>query len=190
MRRPITAVGVALFLVACTSPPDPLDTVMAFQEHKNVGNLDGVVALFADEPSLHFGPLGTISGLADVRAILEYDLALNTHLEFQDCTIHEAEVSCRVVETNDWLETAGIESIDYDENRFAFSEDGRIQSVHATLSMDSAQSLGAAVGQFHQWATENRPSEYSQLFSPNGAFNYSGENAHKVLDLLRAWRDE
>ena len=190
MKRGALAVGLLLVLVGCSSPPDHLGTVMQFQEHKNNGDLEATLALFSEEPSLDFGPLGTISGMPEVRAILEYDLALNTHLQFQDCREDGAEVICRVIETNKWLKTAQIESVEYEENRFAFAADGRISSVSATFTAESAQLLGAAIAGFHQWATANRPEEYSELFSEQGAFVYSAENAEKVLTLLSAWRGE
>ncbi len=180
--------GILLTVFACSSPPDYLGTVVEFQQHKNSGDVDAVMELFADEPILHFGPLGTISGPTNVRNILEYDLALNTHLQLKNCKVAAGEVSCRVVETNDWLKTVGIESIEYDENRFAFSEDGRIKEVHASLAAASAQSLVAAMAEFHQWATSTEPEAYSELFSDEGTFVYSGENAEKVLLLLKASR--
>ena len=114
---------------------------------------------------------------------------MNTHLEFSNCLEDGPEVTCEVVETNDWLRTAGIESIRYDENRFAFAPDGRIASISASLSADSAQRLGAAVGEFHEWAVTNQPEAYAELFTDDGAFAYSRDSAEKVLVLLRAWRD-
>jgi hypothetical protein len=170
--------------------PDYLDSVWEFQNRKNDGDLEFLMELFADEPSLDFGPLGTIRGRGAVRGILEYDLALNTHLQLRDCSAAWPEVSCRVIESNDWLKTAGIESITYDENKFVFSEDGRISAISASLSTESAQAIGKAVHEFDQWATANQPSEYARLFSDDGAFVYNRENARRVLVLLRMWRDE
>lgn len=175
-------------LAACSPDSDPMNTVLEFQELKNDADLESVLDLFADNPSLHFGPLGTITGIADVRGILEYDLALNTHLQFQECQANGPEVSCRVIESNDWLRTAGIESITYDENRFAFNEDGRIQSVGATLSAESGRLLGTAMAEFHEWAMIHRPTEYGDLFSADGKFVYSQEHAESVVALLRIWR--
>ncbi len=175
-------------LAACIASPGYLDTVAEFQRDKNNDELDLVVAMFADSPRLDFGPLGAIEGQAEVRGILEYDVALNTHLEFHDCVESGDEVSCRAVESNDWLRTAGIEEIAYDENRFVFAADGRIESISATLSKNSAAALGAAMSSFHQWATSNRPTRYAELFSVDGQFVYSRENAGKVLHLLREWQ--
>jgi len=190
MKKHLALAILSCVLVACSPPPDYLGTVLEFQKHKNDGDLESALKLFTDEPSLHFGPLGTINGLADVRGILEYDLALNTHLQLQDCKVDELEVSCRVVESNDWLKTVDIESITWDENRFAFTADGRIESVSSTLSDESGQSLGAAMAEFHEWGTTHRPVEYGDLFSEEGAFVYNQENAEKVLALLRIWRNK
>jgi len=190
MRRQF-ALGVLYSAVlACSPALDYSATVLEFQKYKNGGNLESVLNLFAAQPTLHFGQLGTISGLSDIRGILEYDRALNTHLLFQECETNAAEVVCRVVETNDWLKLADIESITYDENKFLFTSDGRIQSIEATLSAESGQLLGAAMVQFDEWAKTNRPVEYAELFSEKGAFIYSHVNAEKVLALLRVWRNQ
>lgn len=190
MKRHLIAAVVSYGLFACSPPPDHLGTVLEFQKHKNDRNLEATLELFADEPSLHFGPLGTITGLTNVRLILEYDLALNTYLRLEDCKANELEVSCRVLETNDWLKTVNIDSITYDENRFVFTRDGRIESVSATLSVESGQLLGAAMAEFHEWATTHMPVEYGDLFSDEGNFVYSRRNAEKVLAFLRIWRDQ
>ena len=190
MKRHLIVAALSCILFACSPPPDYLGTVLKFQKYKNDGDLEAALELFADEPSLHFGPLGTITGLTNVRHILEYDLALNTHLRLENCKADGLEVNCRVFETNDWLRIASIDSITYDENRFVFTGDGRIQSVSARLSIESEQLLGAAMAEFHEWATTHKPVEYGDLFSDEGRFVYSQENAEKVLALLRIWRDE
>ncbi len=178
------------FVVACSPAPDYSQAVREFQGHKNDGNVELALNMFADEPSLQFGPLGTISGLNEIRGILEYDLALNTQLRLERCEAAAFEVTCRVIETNDWLRLVDIESITYAENKFTFATDGRIKSIAATLSADSGQLLGAAMAQFDAWAKINRPIEYADLFSEDGAFVYSRENGERVLALLRQWRKE
>lgn len=189
MKRLFELAIVSFVLAACSATDDHLDSVLEFQKRKNAADLESVLELFAADPSLHFGPLGTITGLAEVRDILEYDLALNTHLQFEDCQASELEVSCRVIESNDWLKTVDIESITYDENRFVFTADGRIESIGATLSAESGQLLGTAMTEFHEWATINKPAEYGDLFSADGKFVYSRENAEAVMALLRNWRE-
>ena len=189
MTKHIALLILSLPFLACSPQPDYEQRVGDFAALKNEGDLEALLEQFSDAPVLSFGPLGSIAGLPAVRGILEYDLALNTHLEFGDCNTDGREVSCPVVESNDWLRTAGIESITYDENRFVFDSDGRIESVSAALSAESAQVMGAAMGEFHQWAIANRPTAYAELFSDDGAFLYSRDSAEKVLVILRAWQD-
>lgn len=190
MKRHLVLAILACVLAACSPPPNYLGTVLAFQKYKNDGDLESALKLFAEEPTLHFGPLGTITGLTGIRGILEYDLALNTHLQLEDCMVDGLEVRCRVVESNDWLKTVDIDSITYEENRFDFTRDGCIESISATLSAESSQFLGAAMAEFHEWATTHKPVEYGDLFNEEGNFVYSQENARKVLALLRIWRNK
>lgn len=178
----------SLLVIACSQAPDYSQAVLEFQKHKNAGNVEMVLDMFADSPSLHFGALGTITGLHEIRGILEYDRVLDAQLRFENCVATDREVACRVVETNDWLELADIESITYDENRFRFATDGRIESVASRLSAESEKVLGKAMGDFAVWASTNEPVEYAELFSEYGVFVYSEENGEKVLALLRKWR--
>jgi hypothetical protein len=190
MSRDFSLAFFFFSLVACSPAPDYSQAVQEFQGHKNAGNVELALNMFADEPNLQFGPLGTISGLNEIRGILEYDLALNTQLRLERCEAAAFEVTCRVTETNDWLRLVDIESITYAENKFIFATDGRIESISATLSAESGQLLGAAMAQFDAWAKINCPIEYADLFSEDGAFVYSRENGEKVLALLRQWRKE
>jgi len=190
MKTRLALIALTFLVAACARGPDFSQTVLEFQRLKNEGNVEQALSLFADKPSLQFGPLGTITGLNEVRGILEYDRALNTQLRIEECQATGLEVSCRVIETNDWLKSVDIKSITYDENRFTFTSDGRIQSVASTLSAESEQLLGAAMTRFDAWARANQPSAYASLFSDKGAFVYSHENAEKVLALLRKWRIE
>ena len=190
MAKKQASLLLSTLLIGCSSQPDPVQSVLEFQAHKNDGDLESTLQQFSDNPTLNFGPLGSIEGIAATRGILEYDLALNTHLEFRQCIADGPEVTCEVVESNDWLRTAGIESITYDENRFAFGPDGRIASISASLSPDSGQAMATAVSEFHEWATTNRPADYAELFSDDGAFVYSRGNAEKVLVLLREWQNK
>lgn len=185
----LLAVTVLLLCAACSAPPDHIATVEKFESLKNAGEEDATLALFAENASLHFGPLGTLTGIEQIRDIHGYDMALNTRLQFRDCEQTNQVVSCAVVETNDWLATAGIESITYDETRFEFHDDGRIASISATLSADSMQRMGAAMAAFDTWARANSPDAYAELFSDEGVFTYSFENGEKVLSLLRQWQE-
>ncbi len=163
-------------------------TVMEFLRLKNDGNVELVLNLFAENPILQLEGLGTITGLKEVRDILEYDITLNTQLQFEECKATELEVTCRAIETNDWLKEADIEVVTYDENRFIFTSDGRIKSGILKLSAKSRQLLVDAMTQFDVWARRNYLSDYMVLFSDEGTFVYNSKNAQKVLILLHQWK--
>lgn len=190
MNKQLSLSVLSFVVVACSQAPVYSQTVSEFQKLKNEGSVELVLDMFADRPSLHFGPLGTITGLDEIRGILEYDRALDAQLRFEDCVTAALEVSCRVVETNDWLRSVDIESITYDESKFTFTSDGRIQSVASALSVESGLLLGAAMAEFHVWATTYEPIEYAGLFSENGTFVYNYQNGERILALLRKWRTE
>ena len=182
------SIPALLLCAACSAPADHVATVKSFEDLKNSGQEDATLALFADDATLDFGPLGTLTGVDQIREIHGYDLALRTQLQFKDCEQLENVVSCGVVETNDWLTTAGIESIDYEETRFTFNDDGQIASIGAIISAESMQQMGAAMSAFDTWARENSADAYAELFTDDGAFDYSYETGEKVLTLLRQWQ--
>ena len=178
----------ALLLTACTAPVDNLQRVGEYQDRKNAGDLDAVMEMFTHDAELHFGALGTLQGSDQIRAIHEYDVALATVLSFESCAESGSDVSCTTIESNEWLRLAGIENVTYAESRFSFNGDGRIQTVSATLTPESAAALGQALANFDGWARANRAGEYSALFTDTGKFVYSGDNGKKVLGLLRDWQ--
>lgn len=188
MSRQFYCTAFVALLVACSEQPDNLQTIADFERLKNSGDLAATLALFADDARLDFGPMGSIEGRAAIANILGYDVALEAQLRHEDCEALASDVTCRVVETNDWLGTVGIESITYDESRYSFNNDGRIQSVTTTLSVRSAQALGAALNDFHSWAIDNETERYANLFSLDGRFIYSYENGEEVLELLKNWQ--
>ena len=181
---------ILVSIVACSGSPDYIATVQQFQSLKNSGQDEATLQLFAEDASLHFGALGTLTGHDAIAQIHGYDRALRTQLSFEDCVQTEQAVTCRTTETNDWLATAGIASIIYDETRFEFNADGRIQSVGATLSGESMQQMGAAMAAFDIWARANQPEAYAELFSAEGAFVYSFENGEKIFALLQQWQGD
>lgn len=188
MNRSPAPLLILAALTACSGKPDFDQIISKFETYKNSGNVESAIELFSEDAVLDFGPLGSITGLDEVRNILEYDLALNTRVRFEQCEVSGQEVACRAAETNDWLRTVGIESISYDESVFAFTTDRHIRSVTSALSEESGRAIGAVMVDFDAWARRNQPEEYAELFSGDGAFVYSRENGQKVLALLRQWR--
>ncbi len=184
--------GIILFsafiLAACDSPGDLLQRVADYEDACNRHDVDAVLSLYAKDARLEFGPLGAIEGKDRIRGIHEYDRAIDTELRFENCTVEYRTVTCRVVENNQWLVTAGLEPLVYSASIFAFDRQGRIETTVAQMSPDSAQVLGQVMARFNAWARSNAAWEYSELFRPDGSFEYSYDSGGKILDLLRQWR--
>jgi len=188
VKLSILLLSPILLLASCSTQPDNLALISDYQNQKNGHDLESTLSMFAEDARLNFGPLGSLVGADQIRAIHEYDLALDTKIVFEDCQAKDQEVSCLAIETNKWLDLVDIEFITYDESRFMFDANGRIESISATLSPASSKVLGEAMATFDVWARSNRADEYSALFLPDGNFSYSFENGENVLALLRRWR--
>ena len=178
----------ALILSACDSPGDLLQRVSDYEDACNRHDLDVVLSLYAEDAHLEFGPLGTIEGNDRIRGIHEYDRAIDTELQFENCTVAHRTVTCRAVENNQWLVTAGLEPLIYSASIFEFNYRGQIETTVAQMSPESAQVLGGVMARFNAWARKNAAWEYSELFRPDGSFEYSHDSGGKMLELLRQWR--
>lgn len=181
---PILLIGLA----SCTPSPGPMERVETYQTLSNRYDVDGLMAMFADDARLDFGPLGIIQGEELIRGIHEYDRAIGTELAFEDCVLSYRTVTCRAVERNEWLSTAGIDSIEYARSEFEFDAEGQIARVAAELTPASGEAMGRALGAFDAWARSNREDEYLKLFRDDRSFIYSYESGERVLGLLRDWR--
>ncbi len=187
--RFVSAAIIVFLASSCTSDRDSLRIIETYEIHKNAHDTEQTLALFAEDAVLDFGPIGTVTGHAAIARIHEYDIALQTRLEIEECGVDGESVVCQITETNKWLTTAGIDSIFFPEARFAIDTDGRIYSIAAIPSAESMSALGAAMASFATWAKANAPDRFAALFDAQGNFAFSYDNGNKVLRLLAEWRD-
>lgn len=181
---------LALTLLAtstATAQQDLLSLVQAYQQAKNNQDVEALAAMFAGDAEFELVGMGTMVGSEQIRALDEYDVGINTWLEFSNCTEEGNTVTCDVVETNDWLDAAGLSENRYTSSVFTF-EDGLITNISATLSPESAQALGQVLQAFTPWIAQNHPEAMPTLFTSENQFIYSRENGVLVVSLLREWR--
>ncbi len=188
MRVTAVTMFLVLLMTACSPPDDLLQRVTAYQDACNRHDIDEVMALYARDARLEFGPLGSIEGTERIRGIHEYDRAINTELHFEDCTVDYRTVTCRAVENNDWLRTARLDPLVYSASIFTFNRRGLIETTVAQMSPESARRLGKVMARFNAWARENAAWEYSELFRPDGGFRYIYDSGGKILGLLQQWQ--
>ncbi len=184
----IIMLAVAVFASgAARAQEDLVSLVQAYQEAKNRQDVDAVQAMFAEDAVFEMAGMGTMVGLEQIRALDEYDVGINTRLEFSNCAQEGNTVTCEVVETNDWLDAAGLPENRYPSSVFTF-EDGLIVRITANLSPESAQAIGQTLQAFVPWIAQNHPEAMPAFFTPENQFIYSLDNGVLVVSLLREWR--
>ncbi len=192
MKR-CTRIGIAFAMTVaggCAPPADPLAVIGDYETLSDRHDVDALVRLYAEDARLDFGPMGVLEGHDAIRAIHEYDRALDSQLEFDECRVVDSTVTCRTVERNAWLDVAGINQLVYARSAITLNEAGLIQRIEAELTPESAAAMGGALAQFDAWARANQPDAYAGLFRPDGSFDYGYDAGVKVLALLRQWRPD
>ncbi len=188
MRFVQTAI-IVLLTASCTAEVDRLQIVADFERYKNAHDTEQALTLFATDAELDFGPMGKLVGHEAIRRIEGYDTALETRLTLDACAVEEQDVVCRITETNRWLTIAGIDSITYDEARFAIDERGQIVAVAAVPGPESQAAMGQAMAAFAEWAQQHEGERFAALFDAQGNFQFSYDNGEKALQLLQEWQD-
>jgi len=183
----VVALATLLSGVALAQGEDLVSLVQAYQDAENSHDLDAIMTMFTDDAVFELVGMGKLVGPEQIRAIHDYDAGLHTELNFYNCSAEGNTVTCEVTERNDWQRAAQIPEYHYSSSVFTF-QDGKIQSIIATMSPESAQTLGQTMQAFNQWAMANRPDEVAKLLDENGQFIYSHESAPIVVGLIEEWR--
>lgn len=179
------ALGILLAsLAACAGKsPDVVALTEDYVRKANVHDIPAIMRMFAEDAQ--FELVG--QGLDAIRALHEYDKALQTTLTLQDCAADGLSVTCEIVERNNWLDAARLDEIFY-PSVFTFNEAGLIQSITATVSSEDGRAMGAVLAEFIPWLKAERAAESAPLFDPEGQFMYNEENGRLVVQLLKEWQ--
>jgi len=74
---------------------DLLKLIVSFQEAVNQHNVDKVMMMFTEDAKFEIVGLSMFSGKKQVRNIFEYDVGVNTQLQFINCKSEGNIVRCR-----------------------------------------------------------------------------------------------
>jgi limonene-1,2-epoxide hydrolase len=168
---------------------NPLNLVESFQEKVNSHNVNEIMAMFTEDAKFEIVGLSKFSGKQQVKNIFEYDVGVNTQLQFINYKCEGNIVRCQILERNDRLEAIGIRELKYSSCTFVF-KDRLIQSFTAEIPPESVQYNSEVWQKFLPWFSENYPDEYSKMFTSEGRFIYNRENGAGIVPLLRKWREE
>ena len=143
-----------LLLAACapSSKPPAADAealVQGFIEAQNAGDVEGALALLADEAVIQLVPPpmegddGIFTGKEEIRAWYEILASLHGAGELSNVSVEGDQVTAILTYTDDSLKQIGVESID---NEWVVTlQDGKIQGYTATLTEASLAELLAAM---------------------------------------------
>lgn len=186
------ATPLLLLLSACLEAAaiESIELVQAYEAAHNNDNVEATMAMFAEDAVFELVGQGTLSDLEAIRAIHDYDKGIQARLSFENCVADGLTVTCEAREQNKWLAAAGLEEIFYPSSVFTFNETGRIEKIMATVAPEDGTAMGAVLAEFVPWLMAERPSEFEQLFTPDGQFIYSENSGLMVVDLLQQWQAE
>jgi len=172
-----------------SNPINLIDLVKTFQERVNQHNVEKIMSMFTENATFEIVGLSKFAGKQQVKNIFEYDIGVNTNLQFINCKSEGNTVHCQILERNDKLDAIGISELKYSSCIFTF-KDGLIQSFAAEIPPDFVEHNSKILKRFIPWLAENHPNEYSRMFMSDGRFIYNRKNGMDVVPLLRKWSDE
>jgi ketosteroid isomerase-like protein len=123
--------------VGCMKPKEVARLYLA---RHNAHDVEGVMALFAEEARFEIPGRLIRCGKEEIRATEEWEAAVHDHLRAGDLVEADAEVSFRAFEANDWLRAVGVDELRYTSMTVEV-RDGRITCVTAALAPDAYNAM-------------------------------------------------
>ena len=162
LAPPTVSAATATAVPPTTEPtPDLLVQVAAFQAAYDQQDIDGVMAVFGDDPSwsLLLGPLTGYASAASIRALhntLEFQYEFNMKLEATDCSATADHVACVLLIKDDCTPPA-VDAYHF-HTQFTF-EDGKLTTVYGRWDESDQQAFSAVDAARQEWARENSPED-------------------------------
>ena len=179
---------LALLFLACAEEPTPEQIVRNYIDAQN-GHIISEKLEDIDEKTIFQIPgSGTsLTGIDEIKKRSQYDSVLNTQLTIISLIADGNTIICGVIENNLWLETAGLPPMAYDSSIF-YVIGGKIRKIIAYPDDTSMYLMSSTFNNFTDWLIKER-FEAAREMMPDGEFQYSAQNARRILSLLRDWRN-
>jgi hypothetical protein len=180
---------MAVIFSNCSFKPSPEKIVEDFVKTYNSHQVAKIMELYAD--SVTFEVTGfnmKFKGKEAVRAIAEYDSALNTIMTLSNITASADTVFCSLSEHNDWVEAAVIPDAYYPRTMFVVKEK-KIERLYADIADSSHENFERVLDHFVFWGNDNYPEKMKKM-APDGDFVYNAKNGAMVVEMLREWKAE
>ncbi len=119
---------------------NPKEVTRLYLARHNAHDVDGVMALFADDALFEIPGRLVRCGKEEIRQTEEWEAAVHDRLRTGDLVQADGEVSFRAFEANDWLQAAGVTELRYTSMTVEV-RDGHITHMTAALEPDSYNAM-------------------------------------------------
>ena len=175
-----------LVLVSCASE-NKADVIKSYFSVHNNHDIENALNYYSEDVVFELKGVWTKTGLADMRSLEEWDAALNSQLRLEAAEVSGDTVRAKVIESNDWFRSVGIDSLVHDPAVFVIS-DGKFKHIMGYPSAETGKQVEAAMGKIFQWSAMTGDSTVYGLIQ-QGQFVYSTESANMWMELFEKMKD-
>lgn len=159
------------------------DLVRAINGHDTAAAL----SMVTDSVELRCEGVFHLVGSSALLDIMDWMQRLDGSLEIRSLSCHDVPATCRMLERNQWLRTAGIELAAFDAE-IRIDGEGRMESLLMRPSGEGAGSeASAAKASLIDWVRSEHGHLRNTLFQEDGTFVYTGHAAGIWRSLLRRY---
>jgi ketosteroid isomerase-like protein len=184
MKNPISFLLAMLLIVPLSScsKPNLADVVREHIAAVNNDDIEKNLTFFADDSVFEPDAATKLSGKAQVRNLMEWDVANKARLSIKDLKVKGNTVIADLTEDNEGWRLLGIDS----PFRATYEFRGRrIRRVKLVFSPDGRKTFEDKFKPFAEWAKRAHPEEFQRM---NEA-GYSAEGARSFLSLAKEWKE-
>jgi len=174
--------------IGCASRQAPASFVKHYVELHRSRDIDGLLALHANDAEFMIPGQETIRGMEALRDLLEWDAVLETELTMAGISADGDTIFIdSLVERNKWFQAIGLPEVRYRSGTRIVLRGGRIVGTYpAPFDDDTQQRLRDRFEALVQWLREYRRDALEQLL-PGGKFRYNAASARRWLEVLAEW---
>jgi hypothetical protein len=114
----------------------PKEVAKLYLARHNAHDVDGVMALFADNARFEIPGRLVRCGKEEIRLTEEWEASVHDHWRTGDLIEADSEVTFRAFAANDWLRASGVDELPYTSVTLEV-RDGRITHVTAALTPEA-----------------------------------------------------
>ncbi|MCD2259524.1 hypothetical protein [Psychroserpens luteolus] len=181
MKKKILFILSLTIVLSCSNETHQ-KTIESYIATHNNHDIEKTMEFYDESIIFELKGVWTKKGKRDIRALEEWDAALNSHLKLESINSKEDTIFCKVIENNDWFRGVGITNLVHDPAIFVVSN-GKIKNIIGYPSEKTGKEIGTAIGKLYQWSQKNQDSTINELII-NGQFIYSAQAAEKWLTLF------